>query len=104
MERAVAWSASARHDLAQIVRFIAEIDPPPAASRLADRIDQTAAGLGTFSTGRPGRVTGTFEKPVVGLPYSITYALDDRDDRRAVVILHVIHGARDWPTGEWPRN
>lgn len=103
MERAVAWSASARHDLAQIVRFIAEIDPV-AARRVADRIDQAAAGLGTFSTGRPGRVAGTFEKPVVGLPYIIAYALDDRDDRRAVVILHVIHGARDWPAGKWPSD
>lgn len=103
MARAVEWAASARRELAQIVMFIADIDPA-AAARVADRIDQTAADLGAFSTGRPGRVAGTFEKPVVGLPYIIAYALDDREDRRAVVILHVIHGARDRPSGEWPRD
>ena len=53
MSRVVKWSASARRDLAEIVRFIAEIDPTA-----AERIDHTAAGLATFSTGRAGRVAG----------------------------------------------
>ena len=103
MARVVEWSAAARRDLAEIVRFIAEIDPF-AAARVVDRIDEAVIGLGSFAIGRPGRVAGTYEKSVVGLPYIIAYALDDRKNRRAVAILHVIHGARNWPPGSWPKS
>ena len=89
MARAVEWSAAARRDLAEIVRFIAEIDPN-AAARVAHRIAEAAIGLGSF------------EKSVVGLLYVIADALDERKNRRAVVILHVVHGARNWPPGSWP--
>ena len=85
------------------MRFIAEVDPS-AATRVADRIDEAAGGLVSLAIGRPGRVAGTFEKSVVGLPYIIAYALDHRKNRRAVVILHVIHGARNWPSGSWPEG
>jgi len=91
VSRAVEWSFSARRALAQIVRFIAEIDP-------------TAVGLAALSPCRPGRVAGAFAKPVVGLPYISADARDDRDDRRVLAIRHVDHAARDWPPGDWPRD
>jgi plasmid stabilization system protein ParE len=54
-------------------------------------------------TGRKGRVSGTYEKVVGGLPYIIAYALgDDPPHQETITILHVIHGARDWPEETWP--
>jgi len=60
-------------------------------------------GLANAATGRPGRVPDTYEKTVTRLPYILAYAfgtLPDGGER--VVILHVIHTARDWPQGQWP--
>jgi toxin ParE1/3/4 len=57
-----------------------------------------------MAIGRPGRVTGTYEKSIVGLPYIIAYALTSTSTgEEQVAILRVIHAARDWPKGEWPR-
>jgi plasmid stabilization system protein ParE len=56
-----------------------------------------------MATGRPGRVGGTYEKPVTRLPYIIAYAIDLVAGRETVVILRVIHGARDWQLDEWPK-
>jgi plasmid stabilization system protein ParE len=37
------------------------------------------------------------------LPYIIAYALRPIAGRESVVIVRVIHTARDWPAEEWPR-
>ena len=102
MTRAVEWSRDALDDVKKQVVFIAA-DNPNASLRVADRIDQTAMALGAFATGRPGRVTGTYEKPVARLPYIIAYAIAERAGREAIVILRVIHISRDWPPEEWPQ-
>ena len=47
---------------------------PDAAARVAGRIEETGASLA------------------------------DPTGDEAVAILHVIHGARDWPEGQWPRG
>lgn len=78
------------------------MDNPSAARRVADRIQDTGVALGEFATGRPGRVTGTYEVPIARLPYIISYALLSVAGRQNVVILHVIHTARDWPVEGWP--
>lgn len=78
-----------------------------AAANVAERVDTVASGLGQLAIGRRGRVAGTFEKVVLGLPYIIAYAIDGADTHGrggSVVILHIIHGARDWPEGDWPRT
>lgn len=96
MTRRVVWSEDALADLAaQIVHIAA--DNPDAAERVAKRIRATGTALGDFATGHPGRVRGTYEKAVTRLPYIIAYALTDGDE--AVVILRVIHMARDWGGG-----
>lgn len=60
--------------------------------------------LGDKATGRRGRVTGTYEKVVTGRPYIIAYAIEAMQaGGERVVILHVIHAARDWPKGQWPK-
>ena len=58
-----------------------------------------------MSIGRVGRVEGTFEKPVVGLPYIIAYEITvGPEGSEVVVVLRLIHGARDWPDNEWPAD
>jgi plasmid stabilization system protein ParE len=44
--------------------------------------------------GRTGRVTGSRELVISRTPYVAAYAV--RGD--AIIILHVFHGARLWPT------
>lgn len=99
MSRSVLWSSSAVEDFDNAIAFIAERSPN-AARRVAAGIDRTARDLGSIPTGRPGRVGGTYEKPVHGLPYLVAYTLTEDD--AVVVILRVIHSARNWPDESWP--
>jgi toxin ParE1/3/4 len=99
--RPVVWSQAARRDYLDILRYVAE-ENPVAAERVADAIEKAGNDLGDFATGRHGRVTGTYEKVVHGLPYTIAYALTPQGARELVSILRVIHAARDWPAEEWP--
>jgi plasmid stabilization system protein ParE len=36
------------------------------------------------------------------LPYIVAYAIDSDTTPERIVVLRVIHGARDWPEGDWP--
>ncbi len=102
MKRLVVWSNSARDDYLAIIGYIAQ-ENPDAAARVANRIDEAAAALSGFATGRVGRVNGTYEKVLPGLPYILAYEIVTRPQGgEMVAILHVIHGARDWPAGQWP--
>ncbi|WP_348649897.1 type II toxin-antitoxin system RelE/ParE family toxin [Rhizobium rosettiformans] len=58
--------------------------------------------MGQKPTGRPGRVTGTWEKSVPGLPYILAYTMIAAETPETVVILRVIHAARDWQSESWP--
>ena len=98
--RQVVWADTARDNYLKILRHIAE-DDPDAAERVAVRIEAVGNALAAFATGHPGRVAGTYEKSVARLPYIMVYALAQDDQR--VTILHIIHTARDWPEGAWPR-
>ena len=99
----VAWSESALDDLDSAIAYIAA-DNPAAARRALQQIDAAGEGLGRVATGRPGRVAGTYEKSVRGLPYIIAYAIQPMPGgRERIVILRVIHGARNWRAGEWPK-
>jgi plasmid stabilization system protein ParE len=78
-------------------------DNPAAALKVLGRIEQAAEKLGQMAIGRRGRVTGTYERPLSGLPYIIAYALQTLPSgRERVVILRVIHTARNWPKESWP--
>ncbi|API61294.1 type II toxin-antitoxin system RelE/ParE family toxin [Sphingobium scionense] len=98
--RHVQWSDDALDDLEWQAVAIAK-DNPDAARRVARRIRATGDNLADFATGHPGRVSGTYEKSVAGLPYIIAYALSE--DESVVTILHVIHTSRNWPEEEWPQ-
>jgi plasmid stabilization system protein ParE len=99
--RPVLWSAEAKRDHFDILHYIAN-DNPFAAEKVINAIERTGSDLGRYATGRPGRVTGTYEKPVTRLPHIIAYALATHAGRESIIILRVIHTSRDWPTEEWP--
>jgi len=100
--RDVFWSESALDDADVLFEYIAR-DNAAAAHKVLDRIESTADGLGRLPSGRKGRVQGTYEKSVVGVPYIIAYAIKQRPSgAEQIVILRVIHTARDWPKGRWP--
>lgn len=83
MTRPVEWSRDALDDLKAQIAYIAA-ESPAAAQHVADRLRATGDALGEMATGRPGRVTGTYEKSVPQLPYLIAYALMRRGDREIV--------------------
>jgi len=99
--RPVVWSLEAHRDNLEILRYIAE-DNPLAAERVVDAIEEAGNKLGEFATGRPGRVSGTYEKSLARYPYIIAYELRQVAGRDSVVIVRVIHTSRDWPAEEWP--
>jgi len=102
VRRDVVWSVRAGRVVEQIVERIAQHNRV-AAQNVVERIVKSAAQLGLRSIGRAGRVGGTYEKSVVGLPYVICYTIDqDQHGQERVVILHVIHTARHWPRGVLP--
>lgn len=100
MKRALSWTRASLDDLKAQITYIAR-DNPAAARRVAECIRATGDALGEFASGHPGRVAGTYEKTVSGLPYIIAYAIDVREGAEKIVVLHVVHTARDWREGEW---
>ena len=101
MKRPVEWTRAALDELNAQIAYIAR-ENPAAARRVAERIRATGNALHDFATGHAGRVAGTYEKAVSGLPYIIAYAIDRKDDAETIAVLQVIHGSRDWREGEWP--
>ncbi|MEJ0058134.1 MAG: type II toxin-antitoxin system RelE/ParE family toxin [Terricaulis sp.] len=96
--RRIEITRNASADLDDIVAYIAQ-DNPIAAERVDQRVRAAIEKLAEASTGRAGRVAGTFEKLVKGAPYVIAYELADKATLR---VLRIIHGARDWQAGQWP--
>lgn len=104
MIRPVFWSEDALTELEAAIAYIASQNPT-AARKVLEDIRAAGNTLGRRAIGRPGRVAGTFEKTVVRRPYIVAYTLDPLPaGGERVVILRVIHSARDWPLGGWPRR
>lgn len=95
------WSRDALDDLKQQLGYISA-DDPDAAHKIIARLRSTGDQLADFATGHQGRVSGTYEKSVSGLPYIIAYALTRYQGREVVAILRVIHTSRDWDAPNWP--
>ena len=89
----VRWLTQAFADLDQIVDYLLDRDPPAALS-VYEAIQQQVGLLAEHpQIGRPGRVRGTRELVITGLPYIVAYYLKGQDVR----ILAVLHTARKWP-------
>ena len=97
MASRVSFTPQARDDLIAIKAWIAEHDES-AADRIASRIQQTAAMFGQFPMlGRKGKVEGTREFSVTGLPYLIVYAIASKME---VDIVTIIHTRRMYPSDD----
>ncbi len=89
----VKWLTEAKQDLVEIRTYIASEHPDTARS-VAQRILDTIAYLRDHpEIGRIGRITGTRELVIPGLPYIVPY----RVKGSVIEILGVLHGAREWP-------
>jgi toxin ParE1/3/4 len=90
----VRWTTPAARDFANICDYIQEHDGPTPARRVALSIYDRLDSLAEFPhRGRQGRVPGTRELVMSGLPYLAVYRI--KDD--VVEIVRVLHGAQKWP-------
>ncbi|KAA0594995.1 type II toxin-antitoxin system RelE/ParE family toxin [Azospirillum lipoferum] len=90
------WTRPAARDFNAICDRIAQANPT-AAERTGRRLLDAVARLKQLpEIGRPGRVFGTRELVVSGLPYIIVYNDGIRRDN-IVTVLRVIHTAMLWP-------
>ena len=88
----IKWTWDAISDLMEIKRYIAQ-DNSYAANDVALRIKKMVDLLSEQPyLGRQGRVHGTRELVISGLPYIVPY----RVKNNVVQILRVFHGARKW--------
>lgn len=84
---------AARDDLRSIYTYYAERSPA-SADRVVGTILKAANGLLRFPLmGKHGAVAGTRERLVTRYPYRIVYRIEED----TIVVLRVIHGARQWP-------
>lgn len=88
------WTRRAERDLDEIAAYIGQDSPAAAARVVLELIDRVESLLpGQPAIGRPGRVLGTRELIIGGLPYVIPYRVRDGD----LQILRVLHASRRWP-------
>ena len=89
----IEWLREAGQDLIELRRYIAT-DHPAAAVQVAKRILDTVAYLRDHpEIGRRGRIPGTRELIIPGLPYIVPY----RVKSTAIQILSVLHASQEWP-------
>jgi toxin ParE1/3/4 len=87
------WSPTARRDLRDMRRYIAQHNPAAADSTVR-RILRAVENLEIFpELGRPGRRAGSRELIIPRTPFIVVYATENQ----TVEVLAVIHGARRWP-------
>ena len=83
---------AAYDDLDRIYAWIAK-DRPRSADSVIDRILESVGQLGHFPyMGHVGKVPGTYEWVVTGLPYIVVYEVDS--DNFELKITAVFHGAQ----------
>ncbi|MBN2494866.1 MAG: type II toxin-antitoxin system RelE/ParE family toxin [Deltaproteobacteria bacterium] len=88
----------AEQDLESIETYLGEENPRDAV-RCVLRILEALEGLMAFpNLGRPGRVPGTRELVVSGLPFIAAYRVQANE----IWILRVLHAARRWPPSMEP--
>lgn len=88
------WTRLAGADLEAIAEYIGQDSPAAAVRVVLELIDQAEKLLSRHTAlGRPGRVVGTRELVIQGLPYIIPYRVRDN----TIEILRVLHTSRRWP-------
>lgn len=89
----VKWLRLALLDLDDVEAFIARDNPAVAAEQVLKIIRAVSLLREQQGLGRAGRVPGTKELVVPGMPYIVPY----RVRNGTVEILRVYHAARRWP-------
>jgi len=90
----VRWTRKALVNLDDAIEYIAG-DDPTASRNVAQKIWDSSQMLALQpAIGRPGRVSGTRELLISGLPYILSYI--QKGD--AIYILRLIHSSMIWPT------
>lgn len=87
------WTHAASRDLDSVEQYIGRGNPGPAIETVLEIIRHVGMLAEHPGIGRPGRVEGTRELPIPGLPYVGAYL--HRGD--TVTVLRVLHGAMRWP-------
>ena len=88
------WTRLAESDLEAIGDNIGQDSPAAAARVVLELLDQAETVLSRNpAIGRPGRVLGTREFVIAGLPYVIAYRVREKD----LEVLRVLHTSRRWP-------
>jgi toxin ParE1/3/4 len=89
----IVWSPLAIDDRSRILDYIAA-DAPRAAIAVDTRLGEAIGSLAHFpESGRPGRIAGTRELVITGLPYVVPYRVTGQQ----VLILRILHAAQLWP-------
>lgn len=89
----IRWTDKALDNLDAAVEYIAA-DNPMAARKVAQKVwDSVQLLKSQPGLGRPGRVVGTRELIIIGLPYIIPYMEKDG----TIVILRIMHSSIKWP-------
>lgn len=89
----VKWTRKALDNLDDAVEFLAA-DKPMIAKKVAKKIWNAAQRLADQpGMGRPGRVPGTRELVITGLPFVLPYI----EKNKTVFILRVMHTSMKWP-------
>ncbi len=89
----VKWTREALLNLDEAIEYIAADKPMTAAKVGANIWDSTKMLAVHPGIGRPGRVVGTRELVIPGLPFILLYV--ERDG--FIYILRVMHTAMRWP-------
>ena len=87
------WTRAASRDLDRVEQYISRDNPPVAIDTVLEIIQHVGMLAQHPGLGRPGRVDGTRELTIPGLPYVVAYL--HRGD--IVTVLRVLHGAMKWP-------
>ena len=87
------WTHAASRDLDTVEEYISADNPRAAINTVLEIIRHVGMLANHPGIGRPGRVEGTRELVIAGLPYVVAYL--HRGD--AVTVLRVLHAAMKWP-------
>ena len=87
------WLRRAERSLEAIADYIARENRQAAYTTILTLRAAAARLTDNPALGRPGRVPGTRELVVADTPYILPY----RVQGDIIQILHVLHGARQWP-------
>jgi len=89
----IRWTEKALDNLDAAVEYIAA-DNSVAAKKVAQKIWDSVQLLKMQpGMGRPGRVVGTRELIIIGLPYVVPYV----EQHGIVIILRIMHSSIKWP-------